>query len=169
MALSLACSRGPAPPSAAPDLAPPSASAAACTLATPLVPGVPGSPGHPIPSPINPNGNSELAALMRAMQADLKATRAQILAGQPRATLLPRHQRIRCSWPTNPGDRNPSFDASAQVYLAGIAALDAADAASATTRFDGALDGCRACHEKTCSGALVAIEALRLAPSSKAR
>lgn len=129
---------------------------------------MPGSPGHLIPSAINPNGSSELAALMRAMQADLKAARAAIERGQPRGALLSRHQKIRCSWPTNPTDRNESFDASAQAYLAAVGALDAAVAADAATRFDGVLDRCRACHEQTCSGAIVAIEALRLAPQSAA-
>ena len=53
-----------------------------CTLDTPLIPGVPGSPGHLLPSEINPNGVSELAALMRTMQRDLAEAGERIRRGE---------------------------------------------------------------------------------------
>lgn len=170
------CQRSPAPaPAAAPAPAPapvpvlaapePAAlsSEEPCTLETPLVPGVPGSPGHLMPSKINPNGQSELSYLMRAMQAELGTARAAIEhGGKPAGPLLPRFRKIRCSWPTNPRDRNESFDALAQSYLTAVSGLDAAPAGGAAAAYERVLDGCRTCHEQSCSGALVAIEALRL-------
>lgn len=128
---------------------------------------MPGSPGHLIPSTRNPNGQSELAALMRSMEAALKAARPQLAepgtSRPPIGPFLPQFRRIRCSWPTNPADRDAEFDALAQGYLSAVSLLDAApDRASAAKAYDGVLAGCRSCHERTCGGALAAINALRL-------
>lgn len=174
--LTVSCSRPPAPEpaqaadaSAGPKVSPSAAAPAAapmssepCTLATPLVPGIPGSPGHLIRSDINPNGQSELSAHMRTMQAQLKLARQAIEHGEKPAALAAAFAKIRCAWPTTLSDRNAEFDASAQAYLAAVAALDAATAASAAPAYGRVLDACRSCHERTCSGAIVAIEALRL-------
>ena len=138
-----------------------------CTLDTQLVPGIPGSPGHPIPSTINPNGNSELAQLMRTMQGDLKEGRTAIGKGEHVAPLFPRFRKIRCAWPTNAGDRNAAFDSAAQNYLAAVKALDAAKKEEAAAAYEHVLDGCRACHEQSCGGAIPAIEALRMAKADK--
>lgn len=145
--------------------APRIARAAPCTLATPLVPGIPGSPGHLMQSAINPNGQSELAAHMRSMQAQLQAARPLIARSEKVPPLFDSFTKIRCAWPTNPADRNESFDASAQAYLAAVAALDAAAPTAAAPAYDQVLGACRSCHERTCSGAIVAIEALRLEPT----
>lgn len=176
----LACSKAaPPPPPASPPASPPAVpatvSAAAgsvegaagqsedCTLQTPLTPGIPGSPGHLIPSQRNPNGQSELAALMRAMEATLKEARDQIGRGQPVGPFLPKFRRMRCAWPTNPGDRDAQFDALATAYLSAVSQLDAArDSGAAAKAYSGVLQGCRSCHERACSGALAAISALQL-------
>lgn len=139
-----------------------------CTLATPLTPGVPGSPGHLIPSTRNPNGQSELAALMRSMEAALKDARPLVAQGQQVGPFAPRFRKIRCSWPTNLGDRDAQFDALAVSYLAAVAKLDASSGAASAAAFDGVLGACRSCHERACSGAIVAINALRL-PGAEAK
>lgn len=138
-----------------------------CTLDTKLIPGIAGSPGHPIPSTINPNGNSELAQLMRTMQADLKLAREAIEKGEKVGPLWPRFRKIRCSWPTNQADRNAAFDTAAQSYLSAVQALESAPVSEAKTAYGRVLDGCRACHEQSCSGAIPAIEALRMTTNAK--
>lgn len=140
--------------------------AAECTLETPLIPGVPGSPGHLLPSDRNPNGDSELSTLMRRMQADLTTARDNILQGRKVAKMWSRYRKIRCAWPTEPADRNQQFDASARAYLDAIADLETAAPPRAIKAYDRVLNACRSCHEQSCSGALVAIEALRIAPLS---
>ena len=158
-----ACKEAPRPAAAPPEpVAVPQPPVPECTLATPLVPDVPGSPGHLMPSARNPNGVSELAALMRTMQTELTGVRALVQQGQARPKLRPQFAKIRCSWPTTPADRDTAFDASAQNYLQAVSALDEATPAQAATAFDHVLSACRTCHEHTCSGAIVAIEALRL-------
>jgi hypothetical protein len=101
------------------------------------------------------------------MQAELKVARAAIERGEKVGSLWPRFRKIRCSWPTNAGDRNPTFDASAQSYLTAVKALEAAPAAEAAKAYGRVLDGCRACHEQSCGGAIPAIEALRMAAAEK--
>ena len=106
-----------------PDAAVPAAAAtddADCNLSTPLQPGIPGSPGNLIKSPRNPNGDSELAVLMRQFVDDLREVRMLAEAGQPLRKLLPVHRRMRCAWPTKPDERNERFDTLAQGYLAAV-------------------------------------------------
>ena len=163
LVLALGCARSTEAPAPAKAAAPATAVAAEpeCTLKTPLVPGIPGSPGHLLPSERNPNGDSELAALMRVMQKDLQDARPAVLRGEAPPPLLPRYKKLRCSWPTAAADRNEAFDGLAQGYLARVAAFDAKpkDLAAA---FDSVLDGCRACHEASCPGPLVVIDELRV-------
>ena len=132
-----------------------------CTFETPLVPGVPGSPGHLIPSARNPNGHSELAALMRDMQDHMLAVRKDIAAGRALGPMPDKHARMRCAWPTTMSDRNAAFDAFAVNYMNQLAALHAPDHATPVAeRYDAVLQACRACHENTCPGPIMAIDAL---------
>lgn len=163
--LLLACPSKPAAPAAplaAPAPAPKPAAAPEddCTLATPLQPGVPGSPGHLIASDINPNGASELAALMRTMVADWRAVKASLEAdaGAGTAKHFASHRRIRCAWPTDPKDRDATFDGLAASYLAAVKAYDAAPSKEA---YGAVIGGCAACHEVTCGGPLEVIEGLK--------
>jgi hypothetical protein len=137
------------------------AAPAECTLQTPLVPGVPGSPGHLIPSEINPNGASELAVLMRRFVSDWRAVQTGLRDHQPlpKGPRFPVHARLRCSWPTEPADRNEAFDGFAQAYLGAVKAFDQKPSAAALNQV---VASCRACHESTCSGPLVVIDSLRL-------
>lgn len=153
-----ACSR-----TASPDVtvAPTAHLTAPCDAQTALQPGIPGSPGHLIPSAQNPNGMSELAVLMRLMLADLQSARADILEQRTPAPLLARHQKLRCSWPTEPHMRQGSFDVRAQALLAAEARLDA-QPQQARQGFAAVVESCVACHQESCEGPLPLIEALRL-------
>lgn len=88
-----------------------------CTFTTPLVPGAPGSPGHLVKSERNPNGDSELALMMRRFVDDLSTARALVEAGKPVPPMFAVHRRIRCAWPSKPEERDAGFDARAQGYL----------------------------------------------------
>ena len=135
-----------------------------CTLHTALTPGIPGSPGHLMASPLNPNGMSELAALMRQMLGDLQRVRSELLADPPGPATIPAvHRRIRCSWPTDATTREPVFDGRAQTYLRAVARFNHA-ARDRHARFDEVVDACLSCHENSCQGPMVVIRPLRLAP-----
>lgn len=161
LALSCGSAKPTSPPAAESPASAPASAVAECTLETPLVPGVPGSPGHLLPSDINPNGASELAALMRVMQKDLAEARDTLGAGGATRPLRSAHARLRCAWPTDPNDRNPTYDAFSQAYLAAVSSLDAASGDEARAAHDRVIDTCVACHQNTCQGPIPAIEALR--------
>jgi hypothetical protein len=137
-----------------------------CSLTTPLVPGVPGSPGHLIPSERNPNGDSELSALMRRMQTEVETARGMVMKGEVPAPMHSGHRRIRCSWPTEAKDRDQGFDALAVSYLSAVKKLDGPGDKQAA--FVGVVAACRACHERSCPGPLTAIEKLQLPSAAPA-
>ncbi len=128
-----------------------------CDAQTALVDGVPGSPGHLIPSAINPNGASELATLMRSFVADWKAARATLEAGGNVAPRFPSHSKLRCAWPTDPGDRNATFDGFAVSYLSAVKRFDESPGQRS---YEGVINACAACHEVSCGGPLEVINQL---------
>jgi hypothetical protein len=141
-----------APSAASPTAAPGGAAADDdCNLQTVLVAGVPGSPGHLIKSARNPNGDSELAVLMRAFVDDLREARVLAEGKQPMKKLFPTHRKMRCAWPTKPEERNEKYDAHAQSYLAAVRAFDGEPTKA---NYNGMIAGCVACHTVTCGGVL---------------
>ena len=133
-----------------------------CTIATKLVPGIPGSPGHLLPSDINSNGASELAALMREMKADLEKARTLIAEGKPVPAMHARHRKMRCAWPTSLDDRTPTFEQSAITYLSLVKALDEKPSVNS---LNGVVSGCLACHATACPGPIPVIEKLKMLPN----
>lgn len=150
----------PTPPTPATPVAADAAKAedADCNLSTPLVPGIPGSPGHLIKSARNPNGDSELAVLMRRFVDDLRDVRTKMDAGEPLQPLYPVHRKMRCAWPTKPDERNPNFDNRAQGYLAAVRAFDAEPGKST---YNGMIAGCINCHSQSCGGPLDFIDSMK--------
>lgn len=159
-----ACSTEPAPttsPAAVTDASSPVPATPTgdddCNLDTPLVPGIPGSPGHLIVSPRNPNGDSELAVLMRQFVDDLREVRVLAEAEQAVKPLYPVHRKMRCAWPTKVEERDAGFDARAQAYLANVRAFDAAPGQGT---YNAMIAGCIACHAQSCGGPLDFIETM---------
>ncbi len=141
------------------------AEVSSCNLETQLKPGIPGSPGHLIASDSNPNGVSELASHMIAMRDDLARVRTELLAGGAPKT-ADDHYKIRCTWPTTKGERNPSFDAMSVNYLSTVDAFNSAKTPT-PKHFNTMVQSCLACHANTCSGASVAIRPLLIQEAGK--
>lgn len=129
-----------------------------CNLSTPLVPGIPGSPGHLIKSERNPNGDSELAVLMRLFVDDLRDLRPLLEAGQPVKKLHGTYRKMRCAWPTNPSERNEAYDARAVAFLGLVKAFDAAPGKDS---YNGIIAGCIACHSQSCGGPIDFIDGMK--------
>jgi hypothetical protein len=146
------------PAKAAATPATPPAEDADCNLSTPLVPGIPGSPGHLIQSARNPNGDSELAVLMRQFVDDLRDARTLAEAGQPVKKLYPTHRKMRCAWPTKPDERNTNYDLRAQSYLAAVRAFDQKPG---KTTYNEIVNGCIHCHSQSCGGPLDFIDGMK--------
>ncbi|HIE71048.1 MAG TPA: hypothetical protein EYP98_13220 [Planctomycetes bacterium] len=129
-----------------------------CNLQTVLDPNKPGSPGHLIKSDRNPNGDSELAVLMRLFVDDLRDARVLVEAGQAVKPLFPVHRNMRCAWPTIPAERDEGYDARAQSYLAIVRGFDAAPSKGS---YNVIINSCVACHQVSCGGVIEFIESLR--------
>lgn len=129
-----------------------------CNLQTVLDPNKAGSPGHLIKSERNPNGDSELAVLMRLLVDGLRDARLLAEAGEKVQPLFPVHRAMRCAWPTKPEDRNEGFDARAQAYLATVQAFDGAPSKES---YNAIITSCVSCHQVSCGGVIEFIESLR--------
>ena len=129
-----------------------------CNLQTVLKPGIPGSPGNLIKSERNPNGDSELAVLMRLFVDGLRDTRVLVEAGEKIQPLHPLHRGMRCAWPTVPSERDEGFDGRAQSYLSVVRSFDAAPSKET---YNAIVSSCVACHEQSCSGVIEFIQTLR--------
>lgn len=129
-----------------------------CNLQTVLDPNKPGSPGNLIPSSRNPNGDSELAVLMRTFVDGLRDARLLVQGKQAVKPLFPVHRNMRCAWPTVPSDRDEGYDARAQSYLATVRAFDAAPSKET---YNTVVNSCVACHQVSCGGVIEFIQTLR--------
>ena len=134
-----------------------------CTWETPLVEGIPGSPGNPIPSKVNPNGDSELASMMRQMMSDMELIRADAMNGAFSTSIPNSHAKLRCAWPTDASMRSETYDAMAIGYMDAFDKL-AAREGDARARYGAVITACLNCHATACPGPTVAIEKLRLDP-----
>ncbi|MEZ6037221.1 MAG: hypothetical protein R3F29_07055 [Planctomycetota bacterium] len=129
-----------------------------CNLSTPLQPGVPGSPGHLIASPRNPNGDSELAVMMRQFIDDLTEARIQAQGGGQVKPMFATHRMMRCAWPTNPSERDQGYDMRAQAYLFAVRQFDAAPSQMS---YNAIVANCIACHQASCNSVVPLIEKLK--------
>ena len=139
-----------------------------CTLQTPLKPGVPGSPGNLIPSERNPNGDSELAVLMRKMVSDLQVVRQALVNGAKPEAMPIGHERMLCAWPTDLDNRNEVFGAMAQQYLNAYKRLEEAKS-DIGAQYEAVVGSCVTCHENSCRGPIPMIETLRLPTAEPAQ
>lgn len=129
-----------------------------CNLQTVLKPGIPGSPGHLIKSARNPNGDSELAVVMRKFVDGLRDARLMLEAGESVKPLYPVHRSMRCAWPTVPSDRDEGYDARSQSYLSVVREFDKSPSKG---HYNAIVSNCIACHQVSCGGVIEFIESLR--------
>jgi hypothetical protein len=111
---------------------------------------------------INPNGDSELALLMREMHDDGMLTKQQILEGQ-----MP---EVKCDYQsmytieaTEP-EKVASVDYKlfGKAYEASVAALLASDEANRASAYQTMVGACMNCHQAMCPGPMVKIKKMYL-------
>ena len=130
-----------------------------CNLQTPLQRGIPGSPQNLIKSTRNPNGDSELAVLMRKMLAELQLIRKDVLAGRAPRSVPLAHQRMLCVWPSEQEIRGPLFETFALAYQDTLNSFKNAGSPPKDA-FNRAVSGCLSCHNNFCPGPIHLIENL---------
>ena len=129
-----------------------------------LKPDVPGSPGNLIESRINPNGQSELAHAMRLMLKELMENRDRLNKGEKAtAASIATHGKIRCAWPTVESMRGGAYEPMARQYLEEVVKYNAG--AKGKVEHNRLVDACITCHQHTCDGPTIAIDAARISVS----
>jgi len=109
----------------------------------------------------NPNGDSELALLMRAMYEEALYVKQQAAKGEPARIKLD-HDKILTAHATEPEKAaSQEYKAFAQVYLQTVEALKKANAEDLPDLYDNLIASCSTCHQALCPGPLVKIEKLR--------
>ena len=102
------------------------------------------------PKPLNPNGDSELALLMRDMFEESDSLKRLVMDGK-QLSGLKKYQDIHSAIPTDPTVQGPVFEAFAEAYINSIEALEASDSAS-VFNFNHMVDQCMNCHTEFCPG-----------------
>lgn len=100
--------------------------------------------------PINPNGDSELALLMRDMFEESDSLKQLVIDGKALSGLK-KYQEIHSAIPTDPDVTGPIFEAFAKNYIESIKALEASDS-TAVFNFNRMVDQCMNCHTEFCPG-----------------
>ena len=112
-------------------------------------------------APINPNGDSELALLMRDMFDEAMIIKEQVDNDKPVAIKLDHHE-ILTAHATEPEKAASSeYKTFANLYLQSIESLRSADKNQVPTMYENMVANCTACHQALCPGPLVKIEKLR--------
>ncbi len=136
----------------------------ACTHETPLLAGIPGSPGNLIASSANPNGQSDVAHLMREMLDAMKQRRDTLRTGGEPKTLGD-YTKLKCAWPTDDTTRSAHFDVMADGMLNAIDGFNQAPTSSEA--YNQVVSACLACHQTACPGPMAAIRPLHWSPTGE--
>ena len=112
------------------------------------------------PAPLNPNGDSELALLMRFMFDDAMRMKTEIEAGKlPK--IIKDFEELHTAEATEPEKvATPMYNTFANHYQQSIQALKDAKLGETTQSFNNVVQSCMNCHKAMCPGPIVRIEKL---------
>lgn len=113
-------------------------------------------------APLNPNGDSELALLMREMLDSAKSFKEVIKSGKVPDKFPEAFLKIHTAQPTDSETKKSSFDGYADGYLNSLKALSGSNTANAKLNYNAVVQACENCHSEHCPGPLTAIRKLRL-------
>jgi hypothetical protein len=111
--------------------------------------------------PLNPNGDSELALLMRDMYDEALSVKKQIKNGEDIEITL-NHEDILTAHATEPEKANSAeFKAFAKSYLQTIENIKLSSPEERLDHYNSMVTNCIACHQTLCPGPLVRINKLK--------
>lgn len=116
----------------------------------------------PIIMPINPNGDSELALLMRDMFEEGLKAKEKIKNGEIPDLVLD-FEKIHTAQATEPEKAaSPEYKVHALSYMQAVTALKNADKNNLEKSYTNMVDACMSCHKAVCPGPTVKIKKLYL-------
>jgi hypothetical protein len=111
---------------------------------------------------LNPNGDSELALLMRDMFAEAKRIKKQVENGEE-VTVKVDHKKILSAHATEPAKAaSAEYKTWGAAYLAGIETLKNSTPETAEAAYTSLVNSCMNCHQALCPGPVVKIKKLQM-------
>lgn len=111
---------------------------------------------------INPNGDSELALLMREMYEDGQRMKKEVMAGK-KPEILEKFVAIHTADATEPEKASsPEYKMYADAYLNSLELMRQATTDDLSTSYEAMVQSCMNCHEVLCPGPIVRIKKLQL-------
>lgn len=111
---------------------------------------------------LNPNGNSELALLMRNMIHSSKNLRKMIEQGNLPDKFPEEFLKIHTANPTDSNTKKASFDNFANNYISNLQILYKSPKEDLAKNYNAVINACASCHSEHCPGPLKAINKLKI-------
>jgi hypothetical protein len=115
-----------------------------------------------MPSSVNPNGDSELALLMREMADWTDSCKAAITSGREVPAAPANLKTLHAAKRTDPNIDEKIFSSMASLYQSRVTDFQAATDANRVQLFNAMVQGCVSCHENFCHGPLVRINKMMI-------
>jgi len=112
--------------------------------------------------PLNPNGDSELALLMRNMMHSSQNLKEMVKQGQLPEKFPDEFLKIHTAKPTDSQTKKASFDAFASNYIANLQTLYQSPKSELRQNYNAVVNACVSCHQEHCPGPLKAINKLKI-------
>ena len=112
--------------------------------------------------PLNPNGDSELALLMRKMKGSSESLREKIKQGTLPEKFPEEFLKIHTAKPTDSETKKASFDGFANNYIDNLQLLFHSPKEDLTKNYNAVITACANCHSEHCPGPLKAINKLKI-------
>lgn len=112
--------------------------------------------------PLNPNGDSELALLMRNMMSSSKNLKQLIEQGNIPKEFPEEFKKIHTAQPTDSDTKKESFDGFASNYIANLQNLYNSPKEDLKKNYNAVVAACVSCHSEHCPGPLKAINQLKI-------
>ena len=118
---------------------------------------------QPVASSINPNGDSELALLMRQMYFDADTIKQLIIKNEGNVTdeFIATLEKVHAANPTDPTVKTPEFEAFNKLLISQAKATQA-DGNDKMSGFNALVARCIDCHQSFCPGPIVRIKKLEI-------
>lgn len=112
--------------------------------------------------PVNPNGDSELALLMRNMLQSAKSMKELVKEGKMPEKFPEEFLKIHTAKPTDSETKKASFDGFASNYINNLQTFYASPKEELTKNYNAVVNACVSCHLEHCPGPLTAINKLKI-------
>ncbi|HSF87875.1 MAG TPA: hypothetical protein VLA46_00565 [Saprospiraceae bacterium] len=120
------------------------------------------------PKSLNPNGDSELALLMREMHTDGMKTKQQLLDGKT-PDISVKYEKLFTAKATEPAKvATPEYTAYATIYETAVKNFLERRGNNQVEAYTTMVDACMNCHQQICPGPMVKIKKLYLSEKEMA-